>query len=612
MAGLVPAISIGVARTCLPYRDGRNRSGHDNGSVVAALTNPSPPRREFGDAMPAVMLLVVVGASAVVVGHLAVVLWLSWTDGSPGDPGLTYTARNFVEVFSDPRTFAVLLDTVDFSLISLLVALAFGIPAAWLAERTDLPAKTLLFTLMAVGLLIPGFAAAMGWLFLLHPRIGLLNQLLVSSFDLAAAPLNINSIAGMAWVQGLNLAPLAFIMTAAVFRAMDPTLEEAARMHGAGPVMVLRRITVRLAWPGILAAAIYVFMTAFAAFDVPAIIGWGNRIFTFTTYLYLLLNPQDSLPRYGLGAALSTVAMVIAALMSWWYGAMQRRSRRFAVVTGRAYRPRIVRLGRRRLAAWSFVGVYFLLAKVVPITLLGWSSLLPFFQLPSARAFASASLAHYFSLPWNLVLDGLWNTSILAVLTPSLTLALSLAFSWIVLRSKFPGRGSFDFIAFLPHAVPSIVFGVGALLLTLFVIQRALPIYGTVWILLVVFTIARLSYGTRMTNGGLIQIHPELEESALMSGASSWHAFARISLPLLAPTLLYAWLWIALLIFRELTLAVILSTADNLTFPVVVWSLWLGGGLGQASALAVVMLLMMTPMIVIYWAFARRQGLLAT
>ena len=432
--------------------------------------------------MPLLMLIAVVAASAVILSHLAVVLWFSWTNGSPGDPDLTYTAQNFVEVFSDPRTFTVLIDTIEFSCISLAVALAFGIPAAWLAERTDFPAKTLLFTLMAVGLLIPGFAAAMGWLFLLHPRIGLVNQLLVSSFHLAGPPLNISTIAGMGWVQGLNLAPLAFIMTAAVFRAMDPTLEEAARMHGAGPFTVLRRITVRLAWPGILAAAIYIFMTAFAAFDVPAIIGWGNRIFTFTTYLYLLLNPQDLLPRYGLGAALSTVAMAIAALMSWWYGAMARRSRRFAVVSGRAYRPRIVRLGRCRFAAWGFVGVYFVLGKVLPIALLAWSSLLPFFQLPSARALATVSLAHYFSLPWELVLTGLWNTSILAVLAPSLTLGLALAFSWVVLRSRFPGRAGFDFIAFLPHAVPSIVFGVGALLLTLFVIQRTLPIYGTIWL----------------------------------------------------------------------------------------------------------------------------------
>jgi iron(III) transport system permease protein len=576
------------------------------------IADPTTRRRELGDLMPAVMLLVVVAASAVILLHLAVVLWLSWTNGSPGDRDLSYTAQNFVEVFSDPRTYSVLLDTVGFAFISLVVALAFGIPAAWLAERTDFPAKTLLFTLMAVGLLIPGFAAAMGWLFLLHPRIGLLNQLLISTFHLASAPFNINSIVGMGWVQGLNLAPLGFIMTAAVFRSMDPTLEEAAQMHGAGQLTVLRRITVRLAWPGILAAAIYIFMTAFAAFDVPAIIGWGNRIFTFTTYLYLLLNPQDVLPRYGLGAALSTVAMAIAALMSWWYGAMQQRSRRFAVVTGRAYRPKIVRLGRRRIGAWCFIATYLVLSKLLPIALLTWSSLLPFFQLPSGRAFATISLTHYFSLPWELVLTGLWNTSILAILTPSLTLVISLAFSWIVLRSKIPGRAGFDFIAFLPHAVPSIVFGVGALLLTLFVIQRVLPIYGTVWVLLIVFTIARLSYGTRMTNSGLIQIHPELEESALMSGASAWDAFRRVSVPLLAPTLLYAWLWIALLIFRELTLAVILSGADNITFPVVVWSLWLGGGLGQASALAVVMLLMMTPMIVIYWFFARRQGLLAT
>jgi iron(III) transport system permease protein len=139
------------------------------------IADPTTRRRELGDLMPAVMLLVVVAASAVILLHLAVVLWLSWTNGSPGDRDLSYTAQNFVEVFSDPRTYSVLLDTVGFAFISLVVALAFGIPAAWLAERTDFPAKTLLFTLMAVGLLIPGFAAAMGWLFLLHPRIGLLN-----------------------------------------------------------------------------------------------------------------------------------------------------------------------------------------------------------------------------------------------------------------------------------------------------------------------------------------------------------------------------------------------------------------------------------------------------
>jgi iron(III) transport system permease protein len=556
------------------------------------------------------MLAVVIGASAVILCLLAAVLWLSWTSGTPG-ADLDYTTENYSEVFSDARTWQVLVNTFAFAFVSLAVSLGFGVPIAWIAERTDFRAKTLLFTLMAIGLLIPGFAVAMGWLFLLHPRIGLINQALMSVLGLTSPPFNITGILGMGWVQGLNLAPLAFIMTAAVFRSMDPSLEEAAEVHGAGPLRVLRRITVRLAWPGIMAASIYVFMTAFAAFDVPAIIGWGSRIFTFSTFLYLLLSPQDVLPRYGLAAALSTVALAIAALASWWYGAMQQRSRRFAVVTGRAYRPKIAPLGRRAIGAWCLIGAYLILSKVMPILLLGYASGLPFFQLPSAQAFATLSLSHYLTLPWELVFRATANTLILAVLVPTATLAISLAFSWIVLRSKVPGRAGFDFIAFLPHAVPSIIFGVGALLLTLFVLQRALPLYGTIWILLIVFVIARISYGTRMTNSGLIQIHAELEESAQMSGATTWDAFRRVTVPLLAPTLLYAWLWIALLTFRELTLAVILSTADNLTFPVVVWSLWLGGGLGQASALAMVMLAMMTPLIAIYWLIARRQGLVA-
>ena len=415
----------------------------------------------------------------------------------------------------------------------------------------------------------------------------------------------------MGFVQGLNLAPLAFIMTAAVFRSMDPSLEEAAQVHGAGPLRVLRRITVRLAWPGIMAASIYVFMTAFAAFDVPAIIGWGNRIFTFSTYLYLLLNPQDVLPQYGLAAALSTMALVIAA--HWRAGGTADAAALAPLCGGhrRAYRPKLAPLGRRAIGAWCFIGAYLLLSQghADPAArLCVGTAVLPAAErvcvldhvavaLPHAAVGACVPRGRQHTCPGRAGAD--------------VTLAISLAFSWVVLRSRIPGRAGFDFIAFLPHAVPSIIFGVGALLLTLFVLQRALPLYGTIWILLIVFVIARISYGTRMTNSGLIQIHAELEESAQMSGASTWDAFRRVTMPLLAPTLLYAWLWIALLTFRELTLAVILSTAENVTFPVVVWSLWLGGGLGQASALAMVMLVMMTPLIALYWLIARRQGLVA-
>jgi iron(III) transport system permease protein len=194
------------------------------------------------------------------------------------------------------------------------------------------------------------------------------------------------------------------------------------------------------------------------------------------------------------------------------------------------------------------------------------------------------------------------------IVVPSLTLLISVAFSWVVLRSKLRGRGVFDFIAFLPHAVPSIVFGVGALLLVLYIVQPVLPILGSIWILVAVFIVARTSYATRMTNSGLIQIHRELEESAQVSGASTGAVMRRVIGPLLAPTALYAWLWMALLTVRELTLAVILTSRDNITLPVEIWNLWLGGGLGNAAALALIMALLMLPLVVVYWIVARRHG----
>ncbi|HEX3969667.1 MAG TPA: iron ABC transporter permease [Stellaceae bacterium] len=575
---------------------------------ATALRTP-PRRRRFRpiDGWSASLLALVLGLSALILTLLGIVLWLSFRDGDPGDPDAYYTLANYAGVLGDPFIWRVLGNTLGFSIVTLAISFLFGLPAAWLVERTDIPGKSAIYTVMTVGLLLPGFASAMGWLFLLHPRIGLVNTWLEAQLGLASAPFNIASLVGMGWVQGLNLAPVAFIMTAAVFRAMDPALEEAASMCGASARRIASRVTLPLAWPGILAAGIYVFTIGFAAFDVPAIIGWSNRLYTFSTYLLVLLQAEDSLPHYGAAAALSTVVIAIAGGFGWWYARLQKQAHRYQIVTGKGYRPQPVPLGWRVLWAWSFLGLYILLATVLPILLVVWASLLPYFQLPSGAAFASLSWAQFHSLPWALAFEGLRNTAILMVLTPTVTLACCIAFSWVVLRSNVPGRLGFDFVAFLPHAVPNIVFGVGALLFALFVLQRAVPIFGTIWLLLLVFTIARLSYGTRMTNASLIQIHRELEDSARMSGAGTGGVVRGVIVPLLAPTLIYAWLWIALLTFRELTLAVILTTRGNITLPVVVWSLWVNGVPGKAAALTLLLLATMVPFIVLYWLVVRRQ-----
>ncbi len=563
-------------------------------------------RRKERDPWPGAMLAIVLFGCGLVAVLVAAVIWLGFFEGLPGDEDREFTLELYQRVLLDPRTWTVMWTTVQFSVISIIVACGFGIPAAWLAERSDLPGKTVLFTLMTIGLLIPGFSVAMGWMFMLHHRIGVLNVWLMDLFGLTRAPMDIATVLGMGWVEGLNLTPLTFVMTSAVLRSMDPSLEEAAYTNGANTRRTILQVTLPLVWPGILAAMLYTFVIGFAAFDVPAIIGWSNRIYTFSTQLYLYVNPGEDLPRYGMSAALSGVMIPIAILLSWWYRSIQKNAARYQVITGKSYRPRLVKLKGSVWIAWGFLGLYLVLGQLVPVLSLLWSSFLRYFQQPSLAAIRHLSLENYYLLPWSILADAVENTAILVLLTPTFTVIVSVAFSWMVLRSKYRWRGLFDFFAFLPHAVPHIIFGIGAMMLSLFVLPGAIPLYGTIWIVLIVLVLVRISYGTRVLNGALIQIHPELEEAAQMSGGNTGSVLRSVLLPILTPAMMYVWIWVALLSYRELTLPAILAGKYNTTVALVVWDLWESGGLGQSSALTVLILLCFAPLLGLYW-FATRK-----
>jgi iron(III) transport system permease protein len=542
-------------------------------------------------------------ASLAVLTLLAIVLWLSVIDGQPGDPDMAYTLGNYIETFTDAFVWRALFNTVVFSGLTLAVAMGIGVPLAWIIERTDFPGKTLVFSSMTIGLLVPGFATAIGWEFLLHPRIGMINTALMMIFGLKSAPLSITNLWGMGWVQGLGLAPVAFVMTSVVLRAMDPALEDAASISGARPYRALLRITLPLAWPGLLAAGIFIFMIGFAAFDVPAIIGLAGNVYTFATYTYDQMRPPQGDPQYGAVSALSTIMVVVGLLLSWWYARMQRRAPQYAVVTGKGYRPRLIALGGTGKAlAIGFVVIYLLLSQLVPLLVIVWTSTVQFPQPPTPQAIATMSLVNYAALSGAMIWRALKNTVELMILAPVITIAIAFSISWIVLRSQIRGRALFDFVAFLPLSVPSIVFSMAALLLALFVLQTVIPIYGTIWILLLVYVVSRISYATRITNSALIQIHRELEEQAQIAGAGLGSVMRHVLAPLLKPALGYAFIWIALLTYRELTVPVLLATNDNLPLAVLIWNMWFGSQFGQASAVVVIMLVAMMPLIYLgFW-----------
>ncbi len=261
--------------------------------MAAIASDKSVVRNRWSRADPAAsgMVTLTILATASILVLLAIILWLSFTEGMPGDPVLSYTLDHYRQMFLDGFTYRVLANTILFSSVTLVVAFMLAVPMAWLMERTNFPGKPVVFTLMTMALLIPGFAVALGWVFLLHPKIGVINQALMSLFNLTEAPFTVSNIFAMGMIEGMNLTPLAFIMTAVVLRSMDPALEEAAAMSGARPWQTVLRVTLRVLWPGLLAAAIYVATIGFAAFDVPAILGLTTRIFTFSTYVFWVAHP---------------------------------------------------------------------------------------------------------------------------------------------------------------------------------------------------------------------------------------------------------------------------------------------------------------------------------
>ncbi len=542
-----------------------------------------------------------------VIAFLLIVFWMGFWQGSPGEP-VVYTLKHYRELFTDASTYRTLLNTLGFASTTVLISLLFAVPIAWLVERTDLPGKNLIFALMTIGALVPTFFTSMGWVFLLHPRIGIVNKLLMEWFGLAQPPFNIASLLGMGWVEGLGLSSIAFIMIVATYRTMDPALEEAARVHGLGIFCTLRYVTLPLTFPGIIAASIYIFTIGLSAFEVPAIIGMSNKIFTFSTFIFYKIQPQEELPSYGMAGAVSSILVVLALLLSWGYFRTLRFSHRYAVVTGKGYRPRLIELGKQGwLLAWIFLGTYFIVAKLLPFLLLLWASLLRFFQPPSWAALEQVSLRNFYGLPWNLLLHGAWNTVILMIAVPTLTLIVCLAISWTVLRSGLKWRLTFDAVAFLPHAVPHLILAIAAVFAALFLLPGVFSLYGSLTILIFVYTISRISFATRIINNSLAQIHPELEEAAFVGGLPLYHVMRKILLPLLRPALVYAWLWMALLCFRELTMASVLVTSQgNVTLPMIVWGLWLGGSLNQAAAANLVVLAFMLPVVILYLYFGRR------
>ena len=552
-------------------------------------------------------LLSIAGFSALsILALLGMIVWMSLRSGVPGQDSV-YSLKNYVTLLGDPYTYRVMKTTLLFAAITIAVSVPLGFIFAWFIERTNMPGKTVAMSVLSIGILFPTFLKAMGWVFLLHPRIGVINIFFMQLFGLTQAPLNIATVPGIGFVQGMTLVPLAYVMISAALRSMNPALVEAASVHGVSQWRTLIRIELPLIWPALFSAVIWMLTVAIAAFDVPGVIGMANNIFTFSTAIYYMINPNEGLPRYGLCGAYGSIMVCVSLILMIPYFRALKQSHRYQIISGKSYQSRPVDLGRWRWVAWAMLGSYFLLAFVLPLLAIFWVSLLPYVQAPSWQTLKVISFERYTQIAFDsALLDAGWNTLVLMIVVPTAIVIICTAISWIVTRSRMRGRVVLDAIAFLPHPVPHILFALAIAYLALLV-SNIIPLYGTIYVLMAVYVVCWISFGTRVLNNSMIQVHRELEEAAQVGGASTLRIIAKIIAPLIKPGLVYAWIWTSLSAYRELTMAVFLSSPKSQVLSTYIWGQWHGGGLGDAAAIAIMMIAVMSPVVTCFWVFARKQ-----
>ncbi len=519
---------------------------------------------------------------------LGMLIWNSLKTTPPGLPG-ELSFANFTKAYSDPTLYPLLVNSLLFATGSTLFAFLLAFMMAWLVERTNAPLRDLAYVIAIVATIIPGMIASIAWIMLLHPRIGLINLALINTFGLSEAPLDIHSMYGMIFVAGLRHVPVMFLLLAGALRSMDPSLEESSATCGSGNPSTMLRITFPLMLPASAAAMIYSFINSVEAFEIPALLGMPVKIYVFATKIYLAMH--QSPPDYGVSAALGTTVLAISAVGTLFYLRILRKSERYVTVTGKGYRPRPIDLGKWKYLGTAFLFGFLFLDVILPMLALIWASLLPFYQVPSLKAFQIISLSSYFSA-WQYpgVLNAVKNSLLLAVVGGCLTMLLAAVISWIVVRSRVPGRRLLDFLAFAPLATPSIVLGMALVFLYL---SLPVPIYGTLWILLIAFVTKYMPWATRNTNAALLQIHRELEEASEVSGASWLQTFRRVLAPLLVPAFISGFLYIFSHIIRDISLAILLYSPKSNLFAIVIWELWQAGTIAQVGAISVILVVLL-------------------
>ena len=514
-----------------------------------------------------------------------------------------FTFKFYRDLWSELQVVGPFLNSFYFALASAVCATILGGSIAWIVVRTDTPFRSLGYFTAFASFGTPFILYTIGWLLLLG-KAGPVNSWLKTLLNQTGPVFNVYSMFGMVLIESLLWSPFVFLMLSAAFRSMDPSLEEASAACGARLWQTMRRISLRLMLPAFFSVMLLIFIRTFESFEIPALVGLPGDIRVLTTSIYL--DAQKLPPQYGSAGAFSVLLMIVVAATLYFYFRLTREGDRFHTVTGKGYRPAVIHLGRWRYLAGAGLLSYAVVLLVLPFLIILWASLLPFYMQPSIEAIGKFTIKNYVTaLHFPKITDAIKNSVLLGLGSASFVMALTLLASWLLVRTKIRGRWLLDLLTTLPLLFPGIVMGLAILRFYLFV---PIPVYGTLWILLIAFVTRYIPYGIRYTHSGLLQLHRELEEASYVSGASWFGSMRRIILPLITPSFLGGWIFIFLLSAKELSMSVLLVSPQTPVVPVAIFELWENAQVGELAAFGVIWTVILVTVAILYYLFARRYG----
>ena len=600
------------------------KTGVSGGADAASLAAAGTPRRpassrgrlarfasRYRDPKYAVFLIVGLILIYQIAIPLVMLLWNSLVEARPGSAEYlsldAVTLENYRRGFTGDRFGSVIWSTTIFSLGTTIFAFTLGTFLAWVVERTDTPWRNFITIAMILRMILPGILTTISWIFLASPEIGTLNVWAMSWFGLEEPPFDIYGMPGMIFVEAMDLIPLVYLLMSASFRSMDPSLEEASLVSGKGLIRTTRLVTLPLILPAILATLILLFIRGIETFETPALLGIPRGVYTFVVEIWrrTASSPTD----YGLSSVYAILILALCSCLLWFYNRMTRHSESFAVISGKAFRPRRTELGAMRWVTWSVSMLIVMLSLGLPLIILVWASFYPpyrGFQPISIEGFSMLSVENFQAVFDNsLVRRAFVNSTFLGIGTATIVVVLMTLTAWLTVKTDIRGRKWLDHLAFAPIAIPAIAMGVAFLWLYLTV---PLPVYGTIWILLLLYIARYTAVAMRMMSAGMTQLSDELQEAAEVSGASWFRSFRTVTMPLLRPAMLAAWIYVLIHAYRELSASIMVYSYGTEPIGVAILELWENGSFSLLSAFGMIVTVSLIGFSVIARLISNRFG----